>query len=67
MSEINFSMFITAVGIAFILEGLPYFLFAERMPKMLQMLLENSPSSLRKIGIGALVLGLVLVYFGRSL
>jgi len=60
-------MFITAVGIAFILEGLPYFLFAERMPRMLQMLLEKSPASLRKMGIGALILGLVLVYLGRSL
>ena len=66
MFQINFPTFITALGLAFILEGLPYFLFAERMPKVLQLLLEKSPAGIRKIGLGALLFGLILVYLGRS-
>ncbi|MBS3779885.1 MAG: DUF2065 domain-containing protein, partial [Desulfovermiculus sp.] len=32
--EFDFPFFLTALGLAFILEGLPYFLFAERMPSV---------------------------------
>jgi len=65
--NLNISLFLTALGLAMVLEGLPYFLFAEKMPKVLTMLLEQPPSGLRKLGAGALILGLVLVYFGRQL
>lgn len=63
----NFSLLLCVLGLALILEGLPYFLFAEKMPSILQMLIEQPPSALRKLGVGAILLGLVLVYFGRSL
>jgi hypothetical protein len=65
--NLNISLFLTALGLALVLEGLPYFLFAEKMPRVLSMLLEQPPSGLRKLGAGALILGLVLVYFGRQL
>jgi hypothetical protein len=65
--NVNVSLFLTALGLALVLEGLPYFLFAEKMPRVLSMLLEQPPSGLRKLGAGALILGLVLVYFGRQL
>ena len=58
---------LTALGLAFILEGLPYFLFAERMPTILQSLLEQPPAVLRIMGVTALLGGLVLVYLGRYL
>ena len=63
----DFSLLIIALGLALILEGLPYFLFAERMPRILRILLEQPPAALRKIGVVALVLGLGLVYLGRQL
>ena len=62
----NFSLFLCAIGLAFILEGLPYFLFAEKMPGVLKMLMEQHPSSLRKLGMGVILVGLVLVYLGRQ-
>ncbi|MCF8039148.1 MAG: DUF2065 domain-containing protein [Desulfohalobiaceae bacterium] len=63
----DFSLLIIALGLALILEGLPYFLFAERMPRILRILLEQPPAALRKIGVVALLLGLGLVYLGRQL
>ncbi|MCF8031047.1 MAG: DUF2065 domain-containing protein [Desulfohalobiaceae bacterium] len=63
----NFALFIKALGLAFILEGIPYFLFAERMPDVLQRLLEKPPGSLRKLGLSALLFGLVLIYLSQGL
>ena len=63
----DFSLLFCVLGLAFILEGLPYFLFAEKMPAVLRMLMEQSPSFLRKIGVGAILVGLLLVYLGRSI
>ncbi len=56
------ALFLKALGLAFILEGIPYFLFAERMPAILKQLLDKSPSALRRIGTAAIVMGLLLVY-----
>lgn len=65
--RLDVSLLCMALGLALILEGLPYFLFAEKMPKVLQMLLQQPPASLRRIGLSALLLGLGLVYLGRHL
>lgn len=62
--QFDFSLLFTALGLAFVLEGLPYFIFAERMPAVLKRLLEMSPSALRKLGILVILTGLVLVYLG---
>lgn len=63
----NFSLFFCVLGLACILEGLPYFLFAEKMPSVLKMLMESPPSSLRKLGMGIILFGLLLVYLGRHI
>ena len=63
----DLSFFLCALGLAFVLEGLPYFLWAEKMPSVLAMLSRRSPSGLRRMGSLALVAGLVLVFIGRSL
>ena len=65
--EFDVPFLLTALGLAFILEGLPYFLFAERMPSVLQTLLQQPPSVLRVMGVSALLAGLGLVYLGRYL
>jgi uncharacterized protein YjeT (DUF2065 family) len=48
-----------------IIEGLPYFAFPEKMKFWIQKIAETPDSSLRKFGAVLMVLGLVLVYFGR--
>lgn len=63
--EFDVPFLLTALGLAFILEGLPYFLFAERMPSVLHALLHQPPSVLRFMGVVALLLGLGLVYLGH--
>jgi len=58
-------LFIKALGLAFIIEGIPYFLFAEKMPQVLEQLLDKSPGFLRKLGLTALLSGLVLIYLSQ--
>ena len=65
--HIDWSLIITAVGLAFVFEGLPYFLFAERMPLWLLRMVEQPPRFLRFIGLIAMILGLLIISFGRSL
>lgn len=65
--NIDWSLLIVAVGLALVFEGIPYFLFAERMPLMLVKLAEQPPKFLRFIGLIAIILGLLVVAFGRSL
>ncbi len=65
--NIDWSLLFTAIGLAIIFEGLPYFLFAERMPLMLIKLAEQPPKFLRFIGLAAIILGLLVISFGRSL
>ncbi len=62
----SLGFFVAALGLALILEGLPYFLFAERMPSVLRLLAEREPASLRRMGALVILLGLVLVYIGRG-
>ena len=62
--EINWKLLLMALGLAFVLEGLPYFLFAERIGPVLNVLSRQPPSALRRLGgtaIGAGLLLLVLV------
>jgi hypothetical protein len=48
-----------------IIEGLPYFAFPEKMKIWIQKIMETPDGSLRRFGLVLMVLGLVLVYFGR--
>jgi hypothetical protein len=65
--EFSWTLLLAAVGLAFVLEGLPYFLWAERMPRILLLLAQRKPSSLRQLGLSAIILGLLLVFLARSL
>ncbi len=72
MSEIEFTglkrmkFFLCVVGMVMIIEGLPYFAFPEKMKFWIQKIAETPDGSLRKFGAVLMVLGLVLVYFGRN-
>jgi len=63
--EFDGKTFLTALGLAFILEGLPYFLFAERMPKVLRFLSERPAPELRRLGLTAILTGLLVVTLMR--
>lgn len=64
--NIDWSLFLTALGLAFVLEGAMYFLFAERMPRILALLSERKPGSIRMMGLSAVILGLLLIFLIRS-
>lgn len=58
--------FLCVIGMVMIIEGLPYFGFPDRMKAMMRTILEIPDDSLRKLGFGLMVAGLVLVYLGNS-
>ena len=62
----DWKLFLTALGLAFILEGLPYFLAAEKMPDVLRALSARRPGELRSLGITAILAGLMLLFILRS-
>jgi len=58
--------FLCVIGMVFIIEGLPYFAFPEKLKVYLARIAETSDSSLRIMGLAAIITGLVLVYFGKT-
>ena len=59
--EFNGTLFFSALGLAFILEAVPYILFPERMQQALTAAFERGPSALRRMGLFALGLGLFIL------
>ena len=64
--QFTWKLFLTALGLAFILEGLPYFLAAEKMPEILRALSSRRPGELRGLGMTAILAGLLLLLVLRS-
>ncbi|WP_027180259.1 DUF2065 domain-containing protein [Maridesulfovibrio bastinii] len=65
--SINWSYLISALGLAFMIEGIPYFIFSERMPMILLNLVQKGPKQLRILGLIAMILGLLLISLGKSI
>jgi uncharacterized protein YjeT (DUF2065 family) len=59
--------FLTVIAMILIIEGLPYFIFPEKLKTVLRLLSQSEPSSLRKIGISLISIGLIILYFVNSL
>ena len=57
--------FLCVMGMVFIVEGLPYLVFPEKLKIYLIKISTLPETVLRVMGIGAIVLGLILLYFGR--
>jgi len=55
-----------ALGLALILEGLPYFLFPDRAARVLRWVDELGPTALRLMGLLGLIAGVTLLVFGRT-
>ena len=60
--EFNIELFLRALGLAIVLEGLCWTLFPGGMRRALLQLLPLPESRLRVVGLAALALGLLLVW-----
>lgn len=49
-----------------IVEGTPYFAFPEKMKQWIQQVVELPDGALRKFGLVLMLLGLGLIYLGKS-
>ena len=58
--------FLCVIGMVLILEGLPYFAFPDKLKSYLRKLTDTPDATLRIMGSIAVVVGLILVYFGTS-
>ena len=58
--------FLCVIGMVMILEGLPYFAFPDRMKEWVSKIIEMPDNALRRLGTVLMVLGLLLVYLGRT-
>lgn len=66
MENVNLKFFLCVIGMVLVLEGLPYFAFPEKLKSLYVKLLETSDTNLRMLGFLAIIIGLLLVYFGTS-
>jgi hypothetical protein len=57
--------FLCVMGMVFIIEGLPYLVFPEKLKPYLIKITTLPDATLRLFGISAVILGLILLYFGR--
>lgn len=60
------SFFLCVIGMVMIVEGIPYFVFPGGMKEMIQVVLEQPEGVLRRFGLMLMMIGLVIVYLGRS-
>lgn len=58
--------FLCVIGLVLIIEGLPYFAFPEKIKAYLMKVQEIPDTTLRMLGLSAVIAGLIFVYFGRS-
>ena len=65
--KFQLNIFLAALGLAFVIEGLPYFLAPGAVQRMIARMLAWSPSSLRLLGLVTMGLGLLLVAVSRFL
>jgi len=57
--------FLCVIGMVMIIEGIPYFVFPEKMKSWVRKVLEIPEGSLRRFGFVLMLIGLWLVYMGR--
>jgi len=60
------NFFLCVLGMVMVVEGLPYFAFPEQMKLVIEKVLEMPDSTLRKFGFVLMLMGLGMVYIGKS-
>lgn len=63
----NAELFFCALGLAFIIEGLPWALFPQGMRQMLLTLAEGPLSGFRRMGLMGVGIGLLIIWLVRAL
>ena len=58
--------FLCVLGMVFVLEGLPYFTFPNKVKAYILRLTAVPDTTLRIMGAAAVAVGILLIYFGRS-
>jgi hypothetical protein len=58
--------FLCVLGLVMIIEGLPYFAAPEKMKYWVQKVIATPDSSLRRLGLVLMVIGLFMVFVGRT-
>ena len=58
--------FVAALGLVLVIEGLAYAAFPAATKRALSVLFETPDAQLRAAGVGAAVLGVVIVWFVRG-
>lgn len=58
-------LFLLALGLTMILEGVPYFLSPKKVKDLAQLLPGLSDRALRFLGLGLIILGLALLFVSR--
>ena len=58
---------LTAIALIFVIEGLIYALFPDRIKQMMAIALATDPRSLRGFGLGMVVVGAVLIWIIQQL
>lgn len=59
-------LLLCVIGLVLIIEGLPYFAFPDRLKVYLAKIIEMPSTTLRTLGFFSIIIGAVLVYFGRT-
>jgi uncharacterized protein YjeT (DUF2065 family) len=60
-------LFLSALGLMMIFEGIPYFCAPTKVKAFARKINEISNQALRVTGFALMLLGLTVVYFGRSI
>ena len=60
-------LFLSALGLMMIFEGIPYFCAPSQIKAFAQKINQFSNQALRIIGFALMLLGLTVVFFGRSI
>lgn len=63
--HIDWNVLLTALGLALVLEGLPYVIFSDKLPEMLTELARRGPSAIRFMGLSAICAGVLIVWLVR--
>lgn len=60
------SDFLAAIGLVFVIEGLIFAAFPSHGKKAVESVLNTPPATLRLIGVGSAIVGLLIVWAVRS-
>ncbi|QTA88706.1 DUF2065 domain-containing protein [Desulfonema magnum] len=58
--------FLCVLGMVMFIEGVPYALFPRKMKYWIQKVIEMSDTSLQRFGLALVLIGVWLVYMGKS-